>query len=142
MGKYDGWSLDRLWSEYNRYKQEQGRAAGREERLRKAYNRTKEPFNLAKDTRKDLEKTAIGVDLDAILSGRGSGKSLRWKGNSRSKFNDSMGDVIDTLKKAINTDLDDYRDAIESERMKAQRKSGLYIPIVSDVYSAIKKWGN
>ncbi|MBR4575952.1 MAG: hypothetical protein IKO25_02000 [Clostridia bacterium] len=141
MGKYDGWSLDRLWSEYNRYKQEQGRAAGREERLRRAYNNTKAPFGLAKDTRSALEKAASGVDLSGVFSGGGV-KAIKWKGNSRDDFNDSMEDVDGTLKKAINTDLDDYRDAIETERMKAQRKSGLYIPIVSDVYSAIKKWGN
>ena len=164
MGKYDGWSLDRLWSEYNRYKQEQGRAAGREERLRRAYNNTKAPFGLAKDTRSALEKAASGVDLSGVFSGGGV-KAIKWKGNSRddftdifdpssssladiwdkydrTNFNDSMEDVDGTLKKAINTDLDDYRDAIETERMKAQRKSGLYIPIVSDVYSAIKKWGN
>lgn len=141
MGKYDGWSLDRLWSEYNRYKQEQGKAAGREERLRRAYNNTKAPFGLAKDTRSALGKAASGVDLSGVFSGGGV-KSIKWKGNSRDDFNDSMEDVDGTLKKAINTDLDDYRDAIESERMKAQRKSGLYIPIVSDVYSAIKKWGN
>ena len=141
MGKYDGWSLDRLWSEYNRYKQEQGKAAGREERLRRAYNNTKAPFGLAKDTRTALGKAASGVDLSGVFSGGGV-KSIKWKGNSRDAFNDSMEDMDGTLKKAINTDLDDYRDAIETERMRAQRKSGLYIPLISDVYSEIKKLGN
>jgi len=141
MGKYDGWSPDRLWAEYNRFKQEQGRAAGKQERLRKAYNNTKAPYNLAKDTRRAMEKTASGVDLSGAFSGGGI-KVARWKGNSRDAFNDSMEDMDGTLKKAINTDLDDYRDAIETERMRAQRKSGLYIPLISDVYSEIKKLGN
>lgn len=127
MGRFDNMSLGGIYSEIKRLKGLQSSANSKAQRLKKAYDNTGFPMDCSKGVRKDLPSITE--------------KYGKWEGDTRSEFDDYLS-MADQYMKRANNDLDDYRDAIESARAKAQRQSGLYIPILSDAYTAIKKLTN
>ena len=127
---YDNWSLDALWSEYNRLKGKQGTCDNKKKRLEKAYNALKEPKKEVKGRTSFSAKTVY----DAVAG--------NWKGDLKEKvFDGDMETQQNNLKRTYKR-MDEYHDDIQSAIKAASKESGSYIPILSDIYRGIKKLTN
>ena len=127
---YEDWSLDSLWSEYNRLKKKQSTCDSKKKRLEKAYNALKAP-------KKEVNSRTSFSFKPVVESVAGD-----WKGDLKEKeFDRDMETLQSNLKRTYKR-MDEYHDSIQTEINKASKESGSYIPIISDIYRGIKKLTN
>ncbi|QTE67089.1 DUF5082 family protein [Clostridiales bacterium] len=107
----------------------QNNAGGKRDRLQKAYNSLKSPKSTIKDYR-SLDEGEKLVEKHGV-----------WKGDLKKKFNKDMGQITERVKKTYNR-MDEYHDDIQDEINRAQRESNQYIPILTDIKTALTKLTN
>ena len=119
MASYEGWSRDALENLMSGVLRKQNNAGGKRDRLQKALNEGGADEQL----KKQLEKHGV------------------WKGDLKKKFNKDMGQITERVKKTYNR-MDEYHDDIQDEINRAQRESNQYIPILTDIKTALTKLTN
>lgn len=129
MASYEGWSRDALESLMSGVLRKQSNAGGKRDRLQKAYDSLKSPKSTIKDYR-SLDEGEKLVEKHGV-----------WKGNLKKKFNKDMSQITERVKKTYNR-MDEYHDDIQTEINRAKKESNQYIPILSDIKTALTKLTN
>ena len=129
MASYEGWSRDALESLMSGDLRKQSNAGRKRDRLQKAYDSLKSPKSTIKDYR-SLDEGEKLVEKHGV-----------WKGNLKKKFNKDMSQITERVKKTYNR-MDEYHDDIQTEINRAKKESNQYIPILSDIKTALTKLTN
>ena len=122
-----GMTLGGLYNLYNRYNGNAKKYSAIEERIRKARG-VLLPEKKAFDSKKKATET-VADDF------------ANWKGAARKTFDKDMEFHMREMKGRAEK-LDNYCDRLNNAAQAANRKSGSYIPLASEVWTAIQNFGD
>ena len=122
--------LSTLWNLYHQYTGAAEEYSQREKRIREVYNQL-----LPQADSFHAEKGRLKEIADEYSNGR-------WKGSSRNRFDGLISDLMSDSMDSCDKKLNNYCDKLNSAAQAANRKSGDYIPLISDVWTQIQNWTN
>ena len=122
-----GLTLGALYNLYNTYNGNASKYGDRASRIRAARN------NLLPEERafSSVKKSTKTVADD----------NANWKGATRKKFDNDMNFLMNEMDARADK-LDNYCDMLNTAASNADRKSGSYLPLISEVRTAIQNFGN
>ncbi len=121
--------LSTLWNLYNQYTGAAKEYSQREKRIRAVYDALLPESDSFHD-----QKEFLKVIADEYSNGR-------WKGKSRKTFDEKIDTLMDSMN-PCDKKLDKYCDDLNTAAQTANRRSGDYIPLITDVWTQIQNWTN